>query len=484
MLRIITISVFLAISFTQSNESRSLLTGNANFYYISKLDNGQIIKMPYRMLNTTWANQHRNFELIGTISLEYQPIMNNYSFKMNNPQDFLFDLRELYMAWVLNFGEIRIGKQIQSWGFVDENSPLDNLSAYDYNFLFESGSDRKIGTNSLSADFYYNNFTFGFSLSPFHSTNRLPSSNAEFPIELPVIPNDHEFLDIEDVTEYGLYSQLSTDFIDFGVSYFSGYDRIFNLSGINISLKKSSNEPFNTPDTVFTYRKTDVVGVSSAIIVGDLTLRSDIGKFSTKDQNKNIEREYPDPNNEIPDGYLADTLYNSYPINESAEYYQMTFQLEYDLPNNFDLLLQYFEHDTLSYSAIKPIDQDLNITGFDINEIEPYNYFFPGMGSPLALMTNRAILVGLRKSFLNEKLTLQLRNLMDLDYNGYFLELNADYKLTDRVTSSFAINYIHDDQTHPNSITVKGDEYEAALDYSFNQMKDFSHLRMQVKYSF
>ena len=41
------------------------------------------------------------------------------------------------MIWFLDFGEIRIGKQIQSWGFVDENSPLDNSCAYDYNFLFE-----------------------------------------------------------------------------------------------------------------------------------------------------------------------------------------------------------------------------------------------------------------------------------------------------------------------------------------------------------
>ena len=482
MLRLMLIITSITFTFSQSDESQSLLTGNANFYYISKLDDGQIIRMPYRMLNTTWANQYKNFELIGTMALEYQP-QDNYSFKRDNPQDFLFDLRELYMAWVFNFGEIRIGKQIQSWGFVDENSPLDNLSSYDYNFLFEAGSDRKIGTTSLSADFYHNNLTFGFSITPFHSTNRLPSRNAEFPIEIPVIPDDYEFMDIEDCTEYGVYSQLSTDFIDFGISYFSGYDRIFNLSGINIALRKAANEPYTEPDTVFTYRKTDVIGVSSAIIIGDLTLRTDIGKFKTDDINKNIEREYPRIN-EVPEGYLADTLYNSYPINESAEYYQMTFQAEYELPSNFDLLFQYFYHDILSYNAIKPVDDDLNITGFDINAIEPYNYFFPGMGSPLALMTHKAILGAISKSFLNERLIFQFRKLMDLDYDGYFLELNTEYKLTDRVTSTFAINYIEGDKKHPNSINKKGENYERAFDYSFNQMEDFSHFRMQLKYSF
>jgi len=99
-------------------------------------------------------------------------------------------------------------------------------------------------------------------------------------------------------------------------------------------------------------------------------------------------------------------------------------------------------------------------------------------------MVNKAILGGLSKSFLNDRLTLQLRNLMDLEYKGYFLELNTDYKLTDRVTSTFAINYINGDETHPNSIKNKGEDYEKALDYPLNQMEDFSHIRMQIKYSF
>ena len=108
---------------------------------------------------------------------------------MDNPQDFLVDLRELYMSWQLNFGEIRLGKQIQTWGFVDENSPLDNSSAYDYNFLFEAGTERKIASNSMAIDMYYNNFKLGLTTTPFHSINRLPSSHAEFPIDLPVTPN-------------------------------------------------------------------------------------------------------------------------------------------------------------------------------------------------------------------------------------------------------------------------------------------------------
>ena len=110
------------------------------------------------MLNLSWGHQHSQFQLLGNLAIEYQPNLNNYSFKMDDPQDFLIDLRELYMTYQLNFGEIRIGKQIQTWGFVDENSPLDNSSAYDYNFLFEAGTERKIASNSLAMDIYLDNF--------------------------------------------------------------------------------------------------------------------------------------------------------------------------------------------------------------------------------------------------------------------------------------------------------------------------------------
>ena len=113
---------------------------------------------------------------------------------MDDPQDFLLDLREFYLTWYTNFGEIRLGKQIQSWGFVDENSPLDNSCAYDYNFLFETGTDRKIATNSLAMDMFYKNIKFGFTTSPFHQINRLPSSKADFPIDIPVNPKDYQFI--------------------------------------------------------------------------------------------------------------------------------------------------------------------------------------------------------------------------------------------------------------------------------------------------
>ena len=481
----IALLIFALATFSYAEDStpKSIFFGNANFYYISKLDDGSLVKLPYRILNTTWAHEHEDFQLLTKIALEYQPNLNNHTFKRDDPQDFLLDLREFYLTWFTSFGEIRIGKQIQAWGFVDENSPLDNACAYDYNFLFEIGTERKIATNALSMDMYYKNLKFGFTTTPFHSINRLPSSFAEFPINLPVMPNDYQFMEIDNVGEFGGYLQFSTDIADVGLSYFSGYDRIFNVSGINI-YEDTEHQIIDEVDTVFSYRKTEVFGLGGVFILGDLSLRGDIGYFSTNDLNSDVSR--PHPTIIRVEGSFSDLLeepHLSNPFKEEVDYYQITLQAEYEFSNNTDIMIQYFKHDVLNYNSVVPIDP-VDLPLFSAEGFDPYDYFYPGMGSPLALMTHNALLIGVEKSLYNDRLSFQFRNLMDLEYKGYFIELNTEYKLSNKITSSFAINYIKGDENHPNSLSNEGDDYEKALDYPLNQMENFSHYRMQIKYSF
>ena len=502
MIKRILLIIAISLVFTQEESSDSFFSGNANFYFISKLEDLQILKLPYRMLNTSYTNSHNDFEININASLEYMPSSNNYSFSMDDPQDFLIDLREFYLTWYGGFIELRIGKQIQSWGFVDENSPLDNSCAYDYNFLFEAGSDRKIGTNSLAADVFYKNLKFGFTASPFHSTNRLPSSNAEFPIQLPVTPKDYQFMDVDNMLEGGVYGQFSLGILDIGLSYFKGYDRIFNFAGINVARLEEGGGAYVLPildddntnilaqDTVFSYRKTDVLGFSSTILLSALTIRADAGYFTSNYVHENVERPYYNPDPLIPGLYpeLSDTPYESIPSLEKAKYYQTTLQVEYSGFKDIDFLFQYFMHDTLSFSSETPLAEgeqiyipiyDIYIDGFD-----PYNFFYPGMGSSLALLTKNALLLVIEKSFINGRASIQLRNLIDLEYYGFFGEINTEYKITDKITSTFAVNYIKGNDDHPMSEKNTGDDYNKALDYTLNQMEDFSHFRIQVRYSF
>ena len=108
-----------------------------------------------------------------------------------------------------------------------------------------------------------------------------------------------------------------------------------------------------------------------------------------------------------------DSLHFSYPLKENAEYIQTTFQIESELPFDVNLVAQYFNHDSLFYSSDSlPIDQEIDIPNLEISpeEIKPANFFTPGMGVPLAFITDRAFLIKLSKYFLQE----------DLNHNGEF----------------------------------------------------------------
>ena len=62
---------FLTFNFIYSENTDSFLNGNANFYYISKLEDQKIINIPYRMLNLSWGHQHSQFQLLGNFSMSF-----------------------------------------------------------------------------------------------------------------------------------------------------------------------------------------------------------------------------------------------------------------------------------------------------------------------------------------------------------------------------------------------------------------------------
>ena len=230
---LITIIIILNGLFAQSQFS-----GNANFSYANRINDRSILRLPYRILELKYINQFDNFSLNSEFAFEWNRKMDTDFLEDNNPQDFILDLRELYLTWYIPMGELKIGKQIHSWGFVDENSPLDNLNALDYYYLFDGGASRKLGSYSLASNLYWNNFTFKLVYSPFHNASRMPIVNGqidpEFPTVIPILPTKDETLEIKNPQEFGINLNYSMDYLDLGISFFTAYDRIFNLAGVNV----------------------------------------------------------------------------------------------------------------------------------------------------------------------------------------------------------------------------------------------------------
>ena len=480
-------SFFILLANAIPENLNTLISGYVDYTYISRLSDKSLIDIPYRMAALKVERRSNNMLLNGNFSIEYHVRDDAYFLGSSDPQDFIFDMRELYLTKFYDQFEFRIGKQIHTWGSVDENSPVDNPSSLDYYYLFFGGIERKMATLSLAIDYYIGDLKVNTVFSPIHATNRIPLGNDDFPIELPVYPQASEIFPIQGLPyEGGIQGTFSTGFGDISASYFSGYDRTFNLTGVNV-YGHGSDISFPNVDVVYGYRKTDVFGIGGVLLNNWFILRGDLGYFSTLDKNKSIER----PSSFNPVYY--DSLHFTYPLMEEATYFQSTFQLETELPFGINLIAQYFTHDTLTYSSDSlPVDQEIDIPNLEIDpeEMEPSNFFTPGMGVPLAILTDRAFFLTLNKSILNEQLKFSLTSMIDAstikekksDSNGLekdhsssgvLLELKMTYSIDQDLDGTIAITKINGDPDHPEGAS-----------YPFNKMEDFSHLRFELKYFF
>ena len=481
------LSFFIFLGNAIPENLNTLISGYVDYTYISRLSDKSLIDIPYRMAALKVERRRSNMLLNGNFSIEYHVRDDAYFLGSSDPQDFIFDMRELYLTKFYDQFEFRIGKQIHTWGSVDENSPVDNPSSLDYYYLFFGGIERKMATLSLAIDYYIGDLKVNTVFSPIHATNRIPLGDDDFPIELPVYPQASEIFPIQGLPyEGGIQGTFSTGYGEISGSYFSGYDRTFNLTGVNV-YGHGSDISFPNVDVVYGYRKTDVFGLGGVLLNNWFILRGDLGYFSTLDKNKSIER----PSSFNPVYY--DSLHFTYPLMEEATYFQSTFQLETELPFGINLIAQYFTHDTLTYSSDSlPVDQEIDIPNLEIDpeEMEPSNFFTPGMGVPLAILTNRAFFLTLNKSILNEELKFSLTSMIDAstikekksDSNGIekdhsssgvLLELKMTYSIGQDLDGTIAITKINGDPDHPEGAS-----------YPFNKMEDFSHLRFELKYFF
>ena len=471
------LSSLLLLITTSKSETINTYKGYVDFYYISRLSDQSIINLPYRIFSLNVDHQNGDLMLRSTIALEHKLRKDTYFLSNNSPTDFELDMRELYLQMFTSWGEIRLGKIIHTWGNADENSPVDIASPFDYYYTFDSGIDKKLAIFSSAIDVYMENMKLGLIFSPLHNTHRTPQNDDEFPIKLPVSPSEDQIMKIDGLPyELGVYINRSFSFGDISLNYFTGYDRLFNLSGVNgFGHGPSLSNPYI--DVVYGYRKTNMTGLGSTIFFGDLELRGDVAVFNTEDENNSISRTSP----YLPEFY--DSLHYSYPLNEKARYFQTTVQLEAELPFDIKFVGQFFNYDTLDYSSDSlPLDEDVSIPNLEISvdELDPKNIFTPGYGSSLAIMTKKALILSLEKKFFDDQLILTASSIFDIDntdydgtYPGSILSFEAAYTIIDNLELTIGYTNIKGDKDHP-----LGENYRLYI------MEDFSHIRADLKYSF
>ncbi len=401
-------------------------SGSISPTYLMRISDGSEISLPFRLADLQLNYAYGNFEFNTNMALEVR-------WKGSETE---LDIREAYLAWYPSFGEVKLGKMIHTWGAADGNNPTDNINPYDFYYMFLAGADRKIGVLSGSAKTYWHNLNAEVILIPEHVPNRLPFGEEDFPIEFPFEPE--EYIDIDNPYEFGTRIQGTFNWADISVSYFNGYDRGFSM--LALSPTKDALIPFK-PN--FGYRKTNMIGTDFVTFINAFTLRGEIGYFNTENIYKN-ENAF----------MIFDT---------NADYLQYVVQLEYSGFSDINLGVQLLGTDIQSTSGFI-MNDSLNLYPLTKEN------FIPGMGTPFAIITEKALIINGSTNFFDNRLELNAMSLIDLKETGYMFGMNADYSPVENWKLKLGVSKFIGDADDPTN--------------RFTQMEDFSHLSLGLEFNF
>ncbi|MFQ6615814.1 MAG: hypothetical protein ACE5HZ_03460 [Fidelibacterota bacterium] len=402
-------------------------SGNLNPYNLYRTSDGTEISLPFRLIEGDASYAWGSLEVRTRIAWETRWSV--------SPRRSQLDIREAYLSWYPAFGELRLGKQIQVWGTVDGNNPTDNLSAYDYYYLFFPGTDRKIGSLSLSVTVYTGDWKVEGVLVPDNEPNRLPFNEPDFPISLPPRPGKGSWGEMSDSVEYGIRASRSFRVGDVSLSYFRGRDRIFGVVGGVFPWAGMRIIP------KFGYRRTEVLGTDWVVFMGRLTLRGEGGYFRTAND------------------YDARQFFVKF--DTDATYIQYVIQLEVPGPWDINLMGQFIGQEVLSVGGNTLDPLTLNLT-----PLEREN-FHPGLGTPFAMFVDRAFLAGADGQLMDGRVEFSLMTLISLEEAGAMVGLTLEY------------SPVQNWNLEGGAILLRGEEENI-----FQDLEDFSHIRVGLKYSF
>ncbi len=419
-----------------------------------RLSDASLIDLPFRLGNISVDYAFGDFELKTVTALETRWV------EPEVDADVL-QLREAYLMWYPSFGEVKLGKMIHAWGAADANNPTDNLSPYDYYYMFLAGTDRKSGSMSFAVNTYLSHFQIELVVIPEFVANRFPLNEPDFPIILPV-PEGAQYFEPENEVEIGGRVQYAMGIGDLSASYFKGNDRSFSPAGLEIE----SLPPMlgSTPEFTshLTYRKTDAIGMDAVLFPGNWTLRGEFAYFRTKT---------PDI-----DYMMSKFVYD-------AEYLQSVVQVEYTFANTVQLMGQLITNSTQKVES--SMEKDGNLQTLEVMaqtnpdpSLDPLRAqlsmlgipeFSAGMGTPFAMIADQVVVLSSMVTLLDNALDLNGMFMINLEETGYMVNIGSTYSILEGLSLDATLAYF-----------LGGDEQ----DNSFKQLEDFSNLNLGLSYSF
>ena len=278
--------------------------------------------------------------------------------------------------------------------------------------------------------------------------------------------------------------------MDINTSYFSGYDRIVSFFGANVWSAENKDPVTILPDTVLSYRKTEVFGIGFLSFLNDVSIKGDFGYFITDDnialngdsilyrdwtigkqriidkceeKNKALT-EHPlfGPNTNCK---IEPTFNNSFKLDNRAKYYQYLLEIEFSPGYDINIITQISNNKLIDIG----VPDSINVSTGTIL-LDPKQFFIPGAGSPNTFISMNALSISAQRLFPDLGLELRYMSMFDLDDKGSLHETGIEYAIIENTKILLAVNKIFDNkkiQMNP-----------------FTDMEDFSHFRFEVKYYF
>jgi hypothetical protein len=481
IIRLIILSIAVSSVFSQINYDYS---GNILFGTINRTSDASLIKVPFRFINFNTSIEYNSFMLKSNLAVEVS--LSDETMSIDN--------RELYLSWYPSFGEVRVGKQINSWGVGSTNSPLDILTPVNYYYFFSRGIEKNIGTMSLAVDGYFSDYKLGLVYLFEHQPHYLPLGDPEMPITIDSLPENLQIKNINKPRQLGINFVAPIYNIDFTFSYFKGYDHLISLFGASTWTDNKKTLFAAYTDTVLSYRSSEVFGIGASTFIGDIRINSEIAYYSTTDgisADSDILRDFngeqfidkicsPD----LPEGIICFPIQDVYyGVSTTANYYE--YLLEFEYPNliwNITFLGQF-----LSYKLLD-ISNGLHQTEVEFQEyvnFRPTDNFIPTLGSSIFMFTmhedkktktlymheSSVFYLNAKRFFMDNNLEVNLRTFYDINNHGNLIEIELKYNLSSKINISTALNKISGNSNLNNS-------------YMFNAMENFSHFRLEATYNF
>jgi hypothetical protein len=384
------------------------LSGSVEPRYMFRTSDLTEISLPFRLVNAKLNYERGDFAFKANGALEY---------RWSNHEDADLQLREAYLLWYPEFGEVAVGKQILAWGTVDGNNPTDNLSAYDFYYMFSSGAERKLGSVSASANIYIGSWTFEAVVIPWHRENRLPHEEPDFPIDF---PDPETLFEADDPLEFGLRVRTTALDSDLSLSYFRGHDRMHSPYESNVITRRHES---------FGYRKTQAIGGDLVTFISDVTLRLEAAYFLTRTPG---------------DVFLA----------HKAEYAQYAVQLEYTTDDDIVLSCQLVGNDVLYFESDEYKEEE----------------FKPGTGMPMANLADQLMMLSASREFMDGRLELKANGIENLKEYGRMLGGELSWSPVEALEAQFGVSRFFGDSGDPDNAFGKLEDfshYTAGLKYSF-----------------